>query len=54
MSSIGFEWNELKETLKQNWNIDTGSAFITQNSNELEPSILNAIVEAVKNIKTKE
>ena len=50
---IGFEWNELKETLKQNWNIDTGSAFISQNSNEIEPSIFNAVVEAIKNAKAK-
>jgi hypothetical protein len=50
---IGFEWNELKETLKQSWNIDTGSAFISQNSSEIEPSILNIAVEAMKNAKRK-
>lgn len=45
-----FEWKELKEIL-QNWNIDKGSAFITQDEKDIEPSILSALVEYMKKQK---
>lgn len=43
-----FDWLELKEIL-QNWNIDKGSAFITQDSKDIDPSVLSAFVEFAKN-----
>lgn len=39
-----FEWPELKEIL-QNWNIDKGSAFISQNAADIDPAVLSAIIE---------
>ena len=47
-----FEWSELKEIL-QNWNIDKGSAFISQDTKDIDPSVLSAIVELYKNIGHK-
>lgn len=46
-----FEWPELKEIL-QNWNIDKGSAFITQEAKDIDPQILELLSEILKrNIK---
>lgn len=47
-----FDWLELKEIL-QNWNIDKGSAFILQDSKEIDPTVLSAIVEYAKNFTKK-
>lgn len=45
-----FEWSELKEIL-QNWNIDKGSAFISQDAKDIDPAVLNMLTEAAKHIK---
>lgn len=45
-----FEWKELKDVL-QNWNIDSGSAFITLDSKDIVPVKLNDIVSSFKKVK---
>ena len=47
-----FEWTELKEIL-QNWNIDKGSAFISQDAKDIDPAVLNAFVEFAKNFRNE-
>jgi len=50
--SIKFEWEDLKETLKD-WNIDIGSAFITQNAKDSETPFPNAILKMIQNVIRK-
>ena len=42
-----FEWPELKEIL-QNWNIDKGSAFITQEAKDIDPQFWEILLETLK------
>lgn len=41
------EWKEIKDAF-QHWNIDKGSAFITQSSNEIDPELLKHLIEFTK------
>lgn len=45
-----FEWSELKDVL-QNWNIDSGSAFIGLDAKDIENVGVEKIVSALKNVK---
>lgn len=47
-----FKWSELKEIL-QNWNIDKGSAFISQDVRDIDPAVLDAFVKFTKNFNKK-
>lgn len=41
------EWKEVKEAF-QNWNIDRGSSFLTQQSSEFDPKMLELVVDVAK------
>lgn len=41
------DWKEIKDAF-QHWNIDKGSAFITQSSNEFDPELLKHLIEFSK------
>lgn len=47
-----YEWSEIKEAF-QHWNIDQGSAFISQTANDYDPEILKNIIEFTKIITKK-
>ena len=42
-----FDWNELKDVL-QNWNIDKGSAFITQDAKDIEGGKIEEMITKLK------
>ena len=44
------KWEEVKEAF-QHWNIDSGSAFIDQDINQIDPDILHKATEFIKSIK---
>jgi hypothetical protein len=41
------DWKEIKDVF-QHWNIDKGSAFITQSTNEFDPELLKYLIEFTK------
>ncbi len=45
-----FEWSELKDVL-QNWNIDSGSAFIGLDAKDIENVSVEKIISALKSVK---
>ncbi|WP_201008603.1 toll/interleukin-1 receptor domain-containing protein [Paenibacillus glycanilyticus] len=44
------EWAEVKEAFQQ-WNIDTGSSFINQNSSDFDPELLKNLTALLSSIK---
>jgi hypothetical protein len=46
------EWQQIKEAF-QNWNIDKGSSFLTQNTSDYDPELLKNAIEIAKTIMGK-
>lgn len=44
------KWSEMKEVF-QHWNIDSGSTFISQESNDANPQALSIILKAITDLK---
>jgi len=46
------DWSQIKEAF-QNWNIDRGSSFPSQNAKDIDPQILELAIELAKSVSAK-